>query len=231
MSTKQSNCIQPATISFLTRLAKNNNREWFEKHREEYLQAQQNLISFVDALIAEMNKHDQLETPSGKRSLYRIYNDVRFSKDKTPYNPRFAGYLKRLKPSLRGGYYYWIRPGASRIACGFAYPNAVDLNRARKDIVYNYEGWRKLLNRKAIQSAFGEMTGDQVKTAPRGFDKDHSAIDLLRFKNYWFELSFTDAEVTSPNFLKMVNQKFKSIRPFFDYMSSVLTTNENGEPL
>jgi uncharacterized protein (DUF2461 family) len=75
------------------------------------------------------------------------------------------------------------------------------------------------------------MTGEQVKTVPRGFDKEHPAIDLLRYKNYWFEVSFTDAEVTSPDFLKVVNQKFKSIRPFFDYMSSVLTTNENGEPL
>lgn len=218
-------------MGFLKKLAKNNNRDWFEKHKEDYLQAQQNLISFADALIAEMNKHDQLETPSGKRSLYRIYNDVRFSKDKTPYNPRFAGYLKRLKPGLRGGYYYWIKPGASRIACGFAYPNAEDLNRARKDIEYNYDGWGKLLKSKAIVSAFGQMTGEQVKTVPRGFDKEHPAIDLLRYKNYWFEVSFTDAEVTSPDFLKRVNQKFKSIRPFFDYMSSVLTTNENGEPL
>lgn len=231
MASKQTSVIQTSTMSFLKRLAKNNNREWFEKHKDEYLQAQQNLISFVDALIAEMNKHDQLETPSGKKSLYRIYNDVRFSKDKTPYNPRFAGYLKRLKPGLRGGYYYWIKPGASRIACGFAYPNAEDLNRVRKDIVYNYEDWRKLLSRKTIQSAFGEMTGELVKTAPRGFEKDHPAIDLLRYKNYWFEVSFTDAEVTSPNFVKTVNQKFKSIRPFFDYMSSVLTTNENGEAL
>ncbi len=231
MASKQTSVIQTSTMSFLKRLAKNNNREWFEKHKDECLQAQQNLISFVNALIAEMNKHDQLETPNGKKSLYRIYNDVRFSKDKTPYNPRFAGYLKRLKPGLRGGYYYWIKPGASRIACGFAYPNAEDLNRVRKDIVYNYEDWRKLLNRKTIQSAFGEMTGEQVKTAPRGFDKDHPAIDLLRYKNYWFEVSFTDEEVTSPHFVKTVNQKFKSIRPFFDYMSSVLTTNENGEPL
>ena len=231
MASKQTSVIQTSTISFLKRLAKNNNREWFEKHKDEYLQAQQNLISFVDALIAEMNKHDQLETPSGKKSLYRIYNDVRFSKDKTPYNPRFAGYLKRLKPGLRGGYYYWVKPGASRIACGFAYPNAEDLNRVRKDIVYNYEDWRKLLSRKTIQSAFGEMTGEQVKTAPRGFEKEHPAIDLLRYKNYWFEVSFTDAEVTSSNFVKTVNQKFKSIRPFFDYMSSILTTNENGEPL
>lgn len=228
---KGNSVIQTSTMSFLKKLATNNNREWFEKHKEEYLQAQQNLISFVDALITKMNKHDQLETPSGKKSLYRIYNDVRFSKDKAPYNPRFAGYLKRLKPSLRGGYYYWIRPGASRIACGFAYPNAEDLNRIRKDLAYNYEDWRKLLNRKTIKSAFGEMTGEQVKTAPRGFDKDQPAIDLLRYKNYWFEVSFTDAEVTSPNFVNTINQKFKSIRPFFDYMSSVLTTNENGEPL
>ena len=111
--------IQPSTFSYLKKLAKNNNREWFNNHKDEYLLAQANMHQWVDALIDKMNAHDQLETPSGKKSLYRIYNDVRFSEDKTPYNPRFAGSLQRVKPMLRGGYYYWIKPGGSRIGCGF----------------------------------------------------------------------------------------------------------------
>ncbi|MCA6432902.1 MAG: DUF2461 domain-containing protein [Cytophagales bacterium] len=103
--------IQPSTLSFLKKLSKNNNRDWFNTHKDEYLKAQENMHHFVDTLIAKMNMHDQLETPSGKKSLYRIYNDVRFSQDKTPYNPRFAGTLRRVKPMLRGGYYYWVKPG------------------------------------------------------------------------------------------------------------------------
>jgi len=221
--------IQKSTFGFLKQLAANNNREWFNDHKLQYEKAKENAEQFVDALISKMNTHDQLETASGKKSLYRIYNDVRFSNDKTPYNPRFAGYLKRSKPLLRGGYYYWIRPGASRVGCGFVFPNSEDLLRVRQDIDLNHEDWRRLLKTKSILSAFGSIRGEQVKTTPKGFPKDHPAIDLLRFKQYWFERSFTDKEVLSPDFVSQVNKTFKAIRPFFNYMSEILTTNSNGE--
>jgi uncharacterized protein (TIGR02453 family) len=221
--------IQPSTFSFLKKLSKNNNRDWFNLHKDEYLKAQENMHQFVDALIFKMNTHDQLETPSGKKSLYRIYNDVRFSDDKTPYNPRFAGSLKRVKSMLRGGYYYWIKPGGSRIGCGFTYPNPEDLKRVRLDIQRNYKEWNKLLSLKSIQSNFGEMFGEQVKTAPKGFPKEHAAIELLRYQQYWFEHDFTDQEVLGSDFLNQMNKTYQAIRPFFDYMSDVLTTDLNGE--
>lgn len=220
--------IDKATLTFLKNLSKNNNREWFTSHKSNYLTAQTNVIQFLDELIATLNQHDRLETQTGKESLYRIYNDVRFSKDKSPYNPRFAGNLRRQKPALRGGYYFWIKPGESRVGCGFTYPNPEDLLRLRQDIDSNHKQWRRLLNSKVLQKTFGEMHGDQVKTAPRGFAKDHVAIDLLRYKQFWFERSFTDKEVLANNFLDQVNKTFKSIRPFFDYMSEVLTTDLNG---
>src|ERR1043165_4823757 len=106
--------IEKTTFDFLKKLKRNNDREWFQKNKHLYLEAQANVSSFIDQLIHEMNKHDRIQTINGKESLYRIYNDVRFSEDKTPYNPRFAGNLKRHKPELRGGYYYWIKPGESR---------------------------------------------------------------------------------------------------------------------
>jgi uncharacterized protein (TIGR02453 family) len=220
--------INKATFNFLRLLARHNNREWFNAHKSDYLQSQENVTDFLDALISKVAVHDRLETQTGKESLYRIYNDVRFSEDKTPYNPRFAGSFKRVKPQLRGGYYFWIKPGESRVGCGFTYPNAEDLLRARQDIDINYADWRKLLKSKSIQSVFGEMRGNQVKTAPRGFAKGHPAIDLLRHKQYWFERSFTDKEVLATDFLKQVDKTYRSIRPFFDYMSDVLTTDLNG---
>ncbi len=223
--------IQKSTFGFLKKLSANNNREWFNDHKEQYLLAQENAIQFVDQLIGLMNRHDRIETPSGKKSLYRIYNDVRFSKDKSPYNPRFAGYLKRSKPLLRGGYYLWIKPGASRVGCGFAYPDAQDLMRIRLDIRDNADDWNKLLRSKYIKANFGQMQGEKVKTTPKGFDKDDPAIELLRFKQFWFSRSFSDKEVLAPNFLSEVNKTFKAIRPFFDHMSEVLTTDLNGEPI
>ncbi len=223
--------INKSSLEFLKKLALNNNREWFNEHKDSYLQTKENLELFIDGLIAKMSSHDQIETPSGKKSLYRIYNDVRFSKDKSPYNPRFAGYLKRTKPHLRGGYYYWIKPCNSRVGCGFTYPNSEDLKRIRLDIADNYKDWNKLLNSKSIKNMFGTMHGERVKTSPKGFDKDHPAIELLRYKQFWFERKFTDKEVLDKNFVKEVNKTFKAIRPFFDYVSYVLTTDLNGESI
>ena len=221
--------IQPATLKFLKDLAKNNNRDWFNAHKQTYLNAQANMSSFIDELIVEMNKHDDIENLSGKRSLYRIYNDVRFSKDKSPYKSRFAFSLQRSTVMRRGGYYMNINPGGSFLGCGFFSPNPADLNRIRVDIDYNYDRWNKLLKSKGIQSNFGTLTGDKVATAPRGFDIKHPAIDLLRYKQFILRRYFTDTEVTSPGFLKEVNKTYKAVRPFFDYMSEVLTTNANGE--
>ncbi len=223
--------IQNSTIDFLKKLARNNNRDWFNAHKERYLLAKENVESFLDQLIIKMNTHDQLETSSGKKALYRIYSDVRFSKDKTPYKPRFAGHLRRTKPMLRGGYYFRIKPGGSRLVCGFTYPNPDDLKKIRQDIFYNYEAWNKLLMAKAMIANFGVMQGEMVKTTPKGFSKDHPAIDLLRYKQYWFEHTFTDSEVLDNGFLENVNKTFKGIRPFFDYMSEILTTDLDGQPL
>jgi len=227
----QTKVIQSASLNFLKKLSKNNNRDWFNDNKENYLAAKLNVEEFVDELISKMIRHDQIETLSGKKCLYRIYNDVRFSKNKHPYKPRFAGYLRRTKPYLRGGYYFWIGPGISRVGCGFVYPNGDDLKRIREDIDRNYSEWTKLLKTKSIQSTFGSMKGDQVRTSPKGYRSDHPAIDLLRFKQFWFERSFSDKEVLSAGFLSNVNTTFKNIRPFFDYMSEVLTTDSNGESL
>jgi uncharacterized protein (TIGR02453 family) len=223
--------IQKTTLDFLKKLAANNDRDWFNEHKAQYEKAKENAETFIDALISKMNVHDRLETPTGKKSLFRIYNDVRFSKNKAPYNPRFAGNLKRSKPLLRGGYYIRIRPGESRVVCGFMFPNADDLKRIREDIAANYSDCKKLLKTKSITQNFGTMQGEQVKTTPKGFASNDPAIELLRYKQFWFERKFTDREVLADDFLNKVNATYKAIRPFFDYMSELLTTDSNGESL
>ena len=189
------------------------------------------LINFMKDLIVEMNKNDVIENVSGKKSLYRIYSDVRFSKDKSPYNPRFAFSLQRATKLRRGGYYMNIKPGKCYLACGFFAPDPEDLKRIRVDIEHNYKVWNKIMNKKSIKENFGAMRGDKVLTAPKGFLKEHAAIDLLRHKQFIFRHDFKDKELTSENFLHTVNNLYKSIRPFFDYLSYVLTTNANSEPL
>ena len=221
--------IHPSTLKFLKDLAKHNDREWFAAHKPAYITAQQNMCNFIDKLIIEMNKHDELDNVSGKKSLYRIYNDVRFSKDKSPYNPRFAFSLSRATKLRRGGDYLSIKPGHSFLGCGFFSPNPADLSRIRQDISSGYEQWNKILKAKGIVSNFGTLAGDTVSTAPRGYDIKHPAIELLRHKQFVLRHHYTDAEVTAPDFLKEVNKTFRAVRPFFDHMSEILTTDLNGE--
>ncbi|HYV93846.1 MAG TPA: DUF2461 domain-containing protein [Chitinophagales bacterium] len=215
-------------MRFLNELRKNNNRDWFNRNKERYLAANKNMISFADAFLNEMCKHDHIETSSGKESLFRIYRDTRFSKDKTPYKAYWAGHFKRATKKLRGGYYFQIGPGETLSAGGFFNPNPADLLRIRKDIDQNFSDWKKLLSNKTLVKTFGKIQGDKVATAPKGFSKDNSAIDLLRHKQFYFERNFADAEVTSKNFLREMNTTFKNLRVYFDYMSDVLTTDANG---
>ena len=223
------NFINKTTLRFLKELSLNNNRDWFNGHKENYLKAQENMCDLADSLIFEIKKHDALENESGKKSLYRIYNDVRFSKDKSPYNPRFAFSFRRATKLNRGGYYVNIKPGNSFMACGFFAPNPEDLKRIRADIDKNYAEWNKLLNSKSIKENFGKITGMQVSTAPRGFSVDHPAIELLRHKQFILRHNFTDKEILSDHFIKDLNHIFKSVRPYFNYMSEVLITDLNGE--
>lgn len=224
--------IEKSSLDFLTKLSKNNNREWFAKHKDEYLHAQENIAAFANDVLYEMNKHDHIETVSGKKSLFRIYKDVRFSKEKTPYNTHWSGSFKRATKQLRGGYYFRIKPGGNSIVGGgFWGPNPDDMKRIRQDIDMCYDEWRKILNNKTFKSTFGKMQGEQVSSAPRGYAKDHPAIDLLRYKQFTFMHQFTDKEVLSPGFVGKVNDTYKKLRPFFDYMSQVLTTNANGESI
>jgi uncharacterized protein (TIGR02453 family) len=220
--------IKKESLYFLKMLSKNNNRDWFNKHKDNYIEAHNNIIAFADALLFEMNKHDKIGTSSGKEALFRIYKDVRFSKDKTPYNTHWNGVFKRATKKLRGGYYFNIKPGSSSLVGGFWGPEPHDMKRIRQDIELNYKNWKKLLAGKSLLNTFGKMTGEQVSSAPRGYAKDHPAIDLLRYKQFLLRYEFSDKEVCSPGFIYTVNDVFKKMRPFLNYISEALTTDANG---
>jgi uncharacterized protein (TIGR02453 family) len=223
--------IEKKSIQFLKDLAKNNNRDWFTENKAKYVECHENFITFADELLSLMNKHDNIETPTGKKSLFRIYRDVRFSKNKAPYKSWMSGSFKRATAHLRGGYYFHFEPGNYFIGGGFWGPSPDDLKHIRAQIESDPDGFRKAINNKKFTSTFGEMTGDRVKTAPKGYAKDHPAIDLLRYKQYLASKTYTEKEILSPDFAKQVNADFKNIRPFFDHMSEILTTDLNGESI
>lgn len=223
--------ITPATLRFLADLAANNDKAWFQAHKDAYTAAQAEVAAFALALRDRMLLHDRITPERPGNALYRIYNDLRFHKHKPPFNPRFAGGFHRVKPLLRGGYYFQVQPGNSYVSCGFFGPNAADLQRIRQDIDHNHADWTAILDAPAFKAKFGAMEGDQLKSAPTGYAKDHPAIHLLRHKQFIFRHRFTDAEVCEPGFLEACDASFRAVRPYFDYMSELLTTDANGEPL
>ncbi|WP_299674373.1 DUF2461 domain-containing protein [uncultured Tenacibaculum sp.] len=216
------------TFQFLNKLAENNTREWFADNKPEFDTIQKDVKQFYKAIQEKLEVHDEIE----KHKFFRIYRDVRFSKDKTPYKTHFAGSFSRNGAHLRGGYYLRLKPGESFLAGGFWEPNKEDLFRIRKEIEIDASEFRDILADTEFQKYFGDkFEGDELKTAPKGFDKTHPDIDLIRKKGYIAIRNFTDKEVLSSNFINEIDVSYKALRPFFDLMSSVLTTNLNGESI
>ena len=217
--------IDKKILEFFTLLKKNNNRNWFEDNKTKFKLLEKEVKAFMIEVESRLQKHDEIQTSK----LFRIYRDIRFSKNKTPYKTHFGIAYQRKKPLLRGGYYIHLEPKKSFLGVGFWGPNSLDLSRIRKELEIDADEFRKLTNNLTFKNYWGNLTGDEVKTAPKGFKKDHTNIDLIKKKQYVFIKKFTDNEVIDNNFSKIIDEYFIHIRPFFDYMSSVLTTDLNGE--
>jgi len=157
---------------------------------------------------------------------------VRFSKDKTPYKNSLSGHFTRATKWKRGGYYFHLQPNnQSYVGGGFWTPNKEDIFRIRKEIEADDKPFRKVFNSTTFKKTFGSIEGEQLKTAPRGFNKEHRAVDLLRHKSFICAHKFSDTDLVNTKAAKSVAATFKKMRPFFDLFSEVLTTNLNGEPI
>ncbi|MEZ4888196.1 MAG: DUF2461 domain-containing protein [Chitinophagales bacterium] len=223
----QTTHISPSTLQFLSDLSEHNNREWFAENKKRFEAAKDNMKAFGETLLNKMQQHDKIEN----MKLYRIYRDVRFSQDKTPYKNSLSGNFTRATKWLRGGYYFHIEPNNPFIGGGFWNPNTKDLKRLRQEFAADPEPLRAIIQSKDFKKAFGTLEGEQLKTAPRGYDIDHPSVDLLRYKQFLVSQAFTDKELLSSDFVEKLSDGFKAMRPFFDYMSEVLTTDENGVPI
>jgi uncharacterized protein (TIGR02453 family) len=219
--------VNPTTFSFFKKLEKNNSREWFLENKTEFKSLEGDIKKFSNRLFDKLCAHDSIE----KWKVFRIYRDVRFSKNKTPYKTHFGVAFQRTKPQLRGGYYLHISASNSFLACGFWDPNPADLLRIRKEMEVSGQEFRDITQAKDFKSVWGELVGDELKTCPKGFDKTHPEIKLLRKKQYLFSIPFSDQEVLQDNFMDTLNEAIKSVRPFVNFMTEVLTTDLNGESL
>lgn len=213
-------------LNFLKAIARNNNRVWFEKNKPKYLDVKLNFEDFLEALHLELLKFEGGLAGLNPRKLgFRIYRDVRFSKDKRPYKVNMgAGFSPGGKMIQEPGYYIHIEPGnKSFLAAGLYMPDSANLAKIRQEIDYNAMGFLKILNDKNFKKYFNGLDDfDKVKTAPKGYPKDHPHIALLKNKSFISSHHFTDAEVKDKKFIKMVAEVCKAIRPLNDFLKEAI---------
>ncbi len=215
------------TLQFLTDLKANNDRDWFAANKPRYVAANKEFHQFVDALILEIQKFDPtLIHFTAKDCVFRIYRDVRFGKDKSPYKTHLGAHVtaaaKKSEIHTRAGYYLHLEPGDTMLAGGAYMPESNWLKAIRQEIVYNTAEFNGILNSEEYKQYFGKMEGEKLKTTPKGYDADHPAIELLKHKSFLSTHKCTDAQVLSGGFLKHCAAVFKALHPFDMFLNRAM---------
>jgi uncharacterized protein (TIGR02453 family) len=214
--------LQPDTIRFIEQLAKNNNKPWFDAHRDEYATAKVDFEDFVTDLMDKLVPIEpSLREQKAKDAIFRIFRDVRFSKDKTPYKGHFGVYLSRGGRKYPGaGYYLHIEPGGkSFIGGGLWMPEPSLLKAVRQEIDYNLEEFKEVIGDKKFRKLFFKIEGERLKTLPQGYAAENPAIEYLRMKSFTAGHSLKDAELTSKGFAKKAVDVFTTMKPFVDFLN------------
>ncbi|MCS3529702.1 DUF2461 domain-containing protein [Chryseobacterium sp. JUb7] len=214
--------LSPKTFEFLKKLNKNNNREWFNENKDLYTESQQNVIIFLEELIKEMAEFDEeLAKIDAKKSLFRIYRDTRFSKDKIPYKTNFGASLGMGKGSQKGGYYLHLEPGKSFIAGGIYMPESSVLKELRKEISLYGEDFIKILNNKDFKKYFPELDQEgKLKKIPQGFEKEDPMAEYLKLKNFIVVYPVKDEEILDKNAPENLSKIFRLMKPLNDFLNT-----------
>jgi uncharacterized protein (TIGR02453 family) len=209
-------------FDFLKKLKTNNNKDWFEKNKVTYLSAKEEFEMLIDKLIKGLHKSDKKISAElkAKDCTFRIYKDVRFSKDKTPYKINMGASINPGgKKSMQAGYYLHIEPGGCFLAGGVYMPEPEQLNAIRQEIDYNPKPLLKVLNAAAFKKYFKGLDEDgKLKTAPKGFEKDHAHIELLKNRHFIVSAQLKDKDVLSKDSDKLILEGFKAMQPLLDYL-------------
>jgi len=211
--------LQPA-LQFLAQLERNNNKAWFEENRPAYDAARAAVEDFLEAVIDALRNTDQLGDLTAKQCLMRIHRDIRFSRDKSPYNTAIsASIAPGGRKSGKMGYYISVGPGNRTIVAGGLYsPTPEQLARFRKAIESDASRLRAIAKARPFVEHFGQIAGEKLKTAPKGYDRAHPDIDLLQLKQAIVIRHFTDAEILKPDFPERVVAACKAMKPFVTWL-------------
>lgn len=214
--------VSPKVFDFLRQLAENNNREWFTENKNLYTESQENIVAFLEDLIAEMSEFDsELGKIDAKKSLFRIYRDTRFSKDKTPYKTNIGASLGMGKGSQKGGYYLHLEPGKSFIAGGIYMPESSVLKTLRKEISMYGKEFLNILNNKEFKKYFPELDqDDKLKKVPQGFEKEDPMAEYLKLKSFIVVYNLSDKEISDKSASKNLAKIFKVMKPLNDFLNA-----------
>jgi uncharacterized protein (TIGR02453 family) len=209
------------TLAFLTELRENNTKAWFDEHRGWYKQARSAFEQVVGDVISKLNTIEELGNVSPRDCMFRINRDVRFSKDKSPYNTAMSAAIGAGGRHGEGhSYFLHIAPGDSFVGSGLFEPDKAVLDNVRQHIALDARPLRAIIGSTTFVTYFGAMQGDTLKTAPVGYDRNHPAVDLLRYKQFLAVHRFSDGDVIEQEFGTNVVAACVTMRPFLDYLDS-----------
>src|SRR5690348_8570722 len=210
-------------LDYLAALKRHNKRDWFEAHRAEYEAARTTFESFVADLILSLSKIDRLGGVKPRECIRRIYRDIRFSPDKTPYKTHMSAEIAPGGTKARRlAYYVHVAPkNGSLVAGGLYQPESADLVRFRQALAGNPKRFKRVIENREFKKHFGVLDGDRLKTAPKGFARDHPDINLLRLTEIVAWEEFSDANARRPAFAGDVIASFAALKPFLDYLNEV----------
>lgn len=214
-----------SVFTFLTRLRENNNRDWFESNKAEYEATRAEFEAFVGKVIQSVSAFEPtFASLKPKDCIFRLYRDVRFSKDKTPYKTSYSAYFSEQgKKTMKAGYYLHVEPGnQSMLAGGMYMPPAEELKKIRQEIDYNREAFRVVLENKDFKKYYGGLSGEQLKTVPKGYASDHPDIALLKYKDFTAVYYPSDKEIIKPAFVQHVADAWKALKPLNDFLNSAV---------
>ena len=212
------------TVNFLKLLRENNNRDWFHANKSIYAEAKKEFEDFVNTLIPLVTEIDSsVSGTQAKNCIFRIYRDVRFSHDKRPYKTNFGAYINEGgKKSINAGYYIHIEPNGYFAGGGIYMPPTAILTKIRTEIIENTEEYISIIENEKFIKTFGQVEGEKLKSAPRGFSKDLEHIDLIKFKSYTVTNSLNEKDILSDNFMNKLLGVFKDLKDFNQFLNDAL---------
>ena len=217
-------------LNFIKDLTENNNRDWFNANKERYQESLEIFRGFAGELLAGISLFDpSLGNLEPKDTIFRIYKDVRFSRDKLPYKTQFGCWMaKGGRKSTDAGYYFHLEPGKSFMAAGVWMPPREQLNLIRQEIMYQPDSYLKLIG-KADMKEYYERGGkeDMLKKGPAGFPKDFKYMDELKYKHYIWSRSYSDSAIQASGFASSVVKDYEGLFPVVSYLNQAMSFTGN----